>query len=72
MERLAASAGGGSIVTTKSWASMDDDNEALQRLNIILKVPFHLPLSCWDLCQYPEVLCALPCCSAAACFVVLC
>lgn len=37
MERLAASAGGGSIVTTKTWASMDDDNESLQRLNVILK-----------------------------------
>ena len=42
MERLAASAGGGNIVTTKSWASMDDDTEALQRLNVILKV---LPLT---------------------------
>lgn len=38
MERLAASAGGGNIVTTKSWASMDDDTETLQRLNVILKV----------------------------------
>jgi len=38
MDRLAASAGGGNIVTTKSWASMDDDTEALQRLNVILKV----------------------------------
>lgn len=37
MDRLAASAGGGSIITTKSWASMEDDNEALQRLNVILK-----------------------------------
>lgn len=43
MERLAASAGGGNIVTTKSWASMDDDTEAVQRLNVILKV-HHLPL----------------------------
>lgn len=34
-DRLAASAGGGSIVTTKSWAK--DDNESLQRLNVILK-----------------------------------
>ena len=40
MDRLAASAGGGNIVTTKSWASMDDDSEALQRLNVILKVAF--------------------------------
>ena len=38
-ERLAAAAGGGNIVTTKSWVSMDDeDGEALQRLNVILKV----------------------------------
>jgi translation initiation factor IF-2 len=37
LERLAASAGGGNIVTTKSWASMDDDSESLQRLNVILK-----------------------------------
>lgn len=45
MDRLAASAGGGNIVTTKSWASMDDDSEALQRLNVILKVNIALTSS---------------------------
>lgn len=38
--RLADQAGGGSMVTTKSLASFDDDGEeeVLHRLNVILKV----------------------------------
>ena len=39
--RLADQAGGGSMVTTKSLASYDgeeDEGEVLQRLNVILKV----------------------------------
>lgn len=64
MERLAASAGGGSIVTTKSWADMDDDNEALQRLNIILKVSIPLLPSCEPV-PTPNRLRSLQCWSAA-------
>lgn len=39
VDRLAGQAGGGSMVTTKSLASFDgdDDEEVLQRLNVILK-----------------------------------
>jgi len=37
VERLAATAGGGNLVTTKSWASMDEEAETVHRLNIILK-----------------------------------
>lgn len=67
MDRLAASAGGGNIVTTKSWASMDDDSEALQRLNVILKVTFALMSSLQrpaypGLVQFVLQLC-LPACS---------
>lgn len=38
--RLADQAGGGSMITTKSLASFDDDGEeeVLHRLNVILKV----------------------------------
>lgn len=41
VDRLADQAGGGSMVTTKSLASFDgeeDEGEVLQRLNVILKV----------------------------------
>lgn len=40
--RLADQAGGGSMITTKSLASYDDDGEeeVLHRLNLILKVQF--------------------------------
>lgn len=40
VDRLAGQAGGGSMVTTKSLASFDgdEDEELLQRLNVILKV----------------------------------
>lgn len=43
--RLADQAGGGSMITTKSLASYDDDGEeeVLHRLNLILKV--HLSMS---------------------------
>ncbi len=37
LQRLAEQAGGGSMVTLSSLATLDDDVEALQRLNIILK-----------------------------------
>lgn len=37
LQRLADQAGGGSMITLSSLATMDDDVEALQRLNIILK-----------------------------------
>lgn len=37
LQRLAEQAGGGSMVTLSSLATVDDDVEALQRINIILK-----------------------------------
>jgi hypothetical protein len=44
MDRLQAQAGG-SMVTTNTLASMDEDDEtALKRLNLILKVPHGCPL----------------------------
>ena len=36
LERLSANAGGGSMITSKSLATNDDD-EALKRFNVILK-----------------------------------
>lgn len=40
VDRLAGQAGGGSMVTTKSLASFDgdDEEEVLHRFNVILKV----------------------------------
>ncbi len=39
--RIAELAGGGSKVTLSSLATVDDDSEAMQRINIILKVGKH-------------------------------
>jgi len=38
LERLALMSGGGSMITSKSLATGDDDEEALKRMNVILKV----------------------------------
>ena len=40
LERLALMSGGGSMITSKSLATGDDDEEALKRMNVILKVQF--------------------------------
>ena len=37
LERLAEVSGGGSMITTRSLATIDEEGEALQRLNIVLK-----------------------------------
>lgn len=37
LERLALMSGGGSMITSKSLATGDDDEEALKRMNVILK-----------------------------------
>jgi hypothetical protein len=42
LQRMAEMTGGGSMVTLSSLATMDEDMETIQRLNLIVKV------SCWS------------------------